>query len=317
MTLKKAILLAPLILTPNGGAWNGKCHMTVAYTAFQKLVPAVKPKVHELLMKNPDYKTWVKSIPKQNQEERLLAAFLRASQWPDDIKGKSGFRSDGTSNGNVPPQNDPTASQNIGYKDKLRHKYWHFHDKPFSSDDTPTRHPPTPSALTQIPILRDGLKSSTSDSVRSYALVWLIHLVGDVHQPLHAAARFTANQKDGDDGGNGVKLTNRQGTAVSSLHSFWDGLLGDNDVEDAIALGDALLEELGTPAGADVTDVATWIDESFQLAQQSAYVSPIKSDGSPSRTNSTYRGNARALAEKQVVLGAHRLARLINDSVKP
>lgn len=316
MTLKKAILLAPLILTPNGGAWNGKCHMTVAYTAFQKLVPAVKPKVHELLMKNPDYKTWVKSIPKQNQEERLLAAFLRASQWPDDIKGKPEFRSDGTSNGNVPPP-DATASRNIGYKDKLRHKYWHFHDKPFSSDGTPTREPPTPSALTQIPILRDGLKNSTSDSVRSYDLVWLIHLVGDVHQPLHATARFTVNQKSGDDGGNGLKLTNRQGAVVSSLHSFWDDLLGDNNVGDTITLGDALMDEFGTPAGAEVTDAAAWIDESFQLAQKFVYVSPISSDGSPSRADMTYRRNARDLAEKQVVLGGHRLARVISDALKP
>ncbi|MGH9719706.1 MAG: S1/P1 nuclease [Bryobacteraceae bacterium] len=300
-----------------GWSWNGKGHMTIAYIAYQRLDPALKPTVHTLLKANPDYKKWVQNIPASNQEERLLEAFLRASIWPDDIKSKSGYTSDGTNNGNVPPVNDPRAKQNIGYKDKFRHKYWHFHDHPFSSDGTATQKAPTPSALTMIPILADGLKTSPKKTIRSYDLVWLIHLAGDVHQPLHCAARFTAQQPNGDDGGNGVKLTNRQGNEVASLHSFWDGLLGGGFTEEAASLGDDLIAEHTSPPGATITNAETWIDESFKLAQKFAYAPPIRSDGKRSFTNSTYRKDATGLAEKQAVLAGWRLANVLNDSLKP
>src|ERR1700730_12872831 len=56
---------------------------------------------------------------------------------------------------------------------------------------------------TQIPMFRSALRatSGASDDVRSYDLVWLIHLVGDVHQPLHTTSRFTHEQPKGDAGG--------------------------------------------------------------------------------------------------------------------
>jgi hypothetical protein len=63
----------------------------------------------------------------------------------------------------------------------------------------------------QIAILGD---KSRPDSARSEALRWVVHLVGDVHMPLHAGDR-------GDRGGNDVKLT-FLGTQ-SNLHSVWDG----------------------------------------------------------------------------------------------
>lgn len=49
-------------------------------------------------------------------------------------------------------------------------------------------------------------------SDRIFALRWLIHAVGDVHQPLHTTSRH------GDRGGNGFELTGKYG----NLHAFWD-----------------------------------------------------------------------------------------------
>ena len=66
----------------------------------------------------------------------------------------------------------------------------------------------------QIAILGDRAQP---DSLRSEALKWVVHFIGDIHQPLHAGDR-------GDRGGNDIKLTflGRQ----SNLHSVWDsGLL--------------------------------------------------------------------------------------------
>ena len=58
---------------------------------------------------------------------------------------------------------------------------------------------------------------------RAIHLAWIFHLVGDVHQPLHAASRVTdrRDEREGDRGGNGFGLDewNR------NLHAFWDGAL--------------------------------------------------------------------------------------------
>lgn len=291
--------------------WSRGGHMTVAYIAYQKLTPAAKAKVDALLTKNPAYDKWVMDIPDTpaNHVLRTLTAFLRASLWPDDIKGEAGYRDagaviNGQMNINRPP-NTPEAGQNIGYADKLRHRYWHFHDTPFSSDHTPTQSPETPSALTQIPKMRDALAMSADEDLQSYDLVWLIHLVGDVHQPLHSAQRFTAMQPEGDAGGNAVKLCATSPSCSRNLHSLWDGLFGtDLDPDAAIAFGQDLL--LGTPtppAKASISDPAIWIQQSFQLAKTRAYAAPIKKDGSPSPTNAAYRKKAREAGEKQLVLG--------------
>ena len=311
-------LMLLLCLALPAWSWSRGGHMTVAYIAYQKLSSTAKSKVDALLVKNPDYSTWVANIPDtpQNRELRAQTAFLRASLWADDIKSKRDYTEDGLpgSNGNKPP-NTPEAGQNVGFSDKFIHKYWHFHDTPFSSDHTPTQPPLTPSALTQIPKLRDGLKNG-DDDLKSYDLSWLIHLVGDVHQPLHATSRFTVMQPNGDDGGNGVKLCQSTctGGGGQALHSFWDGLFGTSLVlEDAIDLGDTLLAENPTPpVAASIADPGKWLDESFRLAKKKAYAPPIRKNGGISTTNPTYRQAARETGEAQIVLAGYRLANLIN-----
>src|ERR1044071_5890467 len=160
--------------------WSRGGHMAVAYVAYQKLTPAAKAKVDALLMKNPDYNTWVANIPNTpaNKDQRALTAFMRASLWPDDIKNAMGYRDvgaviNGRMDSNRPP-NDAEAGANVGYTDKLRHRYWHFHDTPFSTDNTPTKPSETPSAKTQIPKMRDALAMSADEDLQSYDLVWLI-----------------------------------------------------------------------------------------------------------------------------------------------
>src|SRR5262249_39587347 len=62
------------------------------------------------------------------------------------------------------------------------------------------------------------------EKLKSYDLSWLLHLVGDVHQPLHATTRVSATKPDGDDGGNGVELS-----SPANLHTFWDDVLGSGN----------------------------------------------------------------------------------------
>ena len=111
--------------------------------------------------------------------------FMMAATWPDAIRSKPGYTDDGSEGGNRP--DGATSVQNIGYSDHLHHKYWHFVDTPFSTDGTTLPALPNPNAETQIAAFRAVLASNDPDEKKSYDLVWLEHLVGDVHQPIPRA----------------------------------------------------------------------------------------------------------------------------------
>jgi len=59
---------------------------------------------------------------------------------------------------------------------------------------------------------------------RGFALRNLLHLVGDMHQPLHVVARYSTQTPYGDEGGNLFPIFNL--TGVKNLHFYWDSGVG-------------------------------------------------------------------------------------------
>lgn len=306
--------LCIILLSASSDAWNSFGHMTVAYVAYQHLTPKTKKRVATLLKANPRYKEWARKVPAgSSAADRDMLIFMLAATWPDEIKGDNTYQNDGPDGGNRPP-NDPSASQNIGYSDHLRHKYWHFVDTPFTEDGTSLEAIPDPNAATQIAAFRATLASANPDPLKSYDLVWLLHLVGDVHQPLHATSRFTTQDPHGDAGGNAVKICVGQ-NCKASLHSLWDDLLGTSSKPaDAAAAG----KKLKAPNAqlAKITSEQKWVDESFVLAQSKAYVAPIKDDNGPFTVTAAYQRLARKTASERVALAGVRLANLLNQELK-
>ena len=300
-------------------AWNERGHMLVAFIAYQHLNVTAKKNVATLLKRNPQYNTWIQGLPANASEERrTLSAFIHAANWPDFIKSAEGYVADGPNGGNTPPPG-PEASQNIGYADKNQHRYWHFINVAFSDDGTPTEDPPSVNARSAIGRMRTALASaSTSDEIKSYDLTWLIHLVGDLHQPLHAVARFTHADRDGDKGGNDVALKcNATLQCPENLHSLWDGLLGVNVSPAQIAATGAKLDTGSVSSGANGIDVNVWIQESLELARTNAYRTVSgKPLGDPTATlDKAYLDRARAIARERVVLAGRRLAMLTNEAL--
>jgi hypothetical protein len=302
--------------TPAYG-WDNLGHMAVAAVAYQQLKPAVKDRVDALLRLNPDRKNWLKLIPAHTSaDKRRTMVFMIAATWPDRIKSMSNYTDAASlpgSGGNRPDPNDPRSSQNIGYADLLRHKYWHFVDEPFTQEPGTHLEPvPSPNALTQITTFRQVLASNRPDALKSYDLSWLLHIVGDVHQPLHSAARFGAIHPHGDAGGNLVTVCD---PGCVKLHAFWDDLLGTSD-KPADALTVALSLAAAPAALANVADASKWVDESFQAAQQSVYVTPVGLGQGKFTLTQPYENNARALARERVALAGARLANILNNELK-
>jgi S1/P1 nuclease len=298
-------------------AWDSFGHMLIAYVAYQDLTASTKVKVNALVRMNPDYKTWLKWLPAgTSKKDRDAMLFMIAATWPDQIKSDLAYRSDGDHGGNR-PEGSPDPSGNHGYSDKLRHKYWHFVDTPFAQDGSALPPIPTPHAGERIALFRGVLGSTAAAGLKSYDLVWLLHLVGDVHQPLHCVTRVSAASPQGDDGGNEVKLSCHD--CAANLHSYWDELPGkavsiQTAIEPAIAAAKALPK--ADPQTTAKSDEKEWIAESVQAAQEAAYQPPIAAGAGPFSLTSTYESTAAKVAVERVALAGARLARLLNRELK-
>jgi hypothetical protein len=326
-----AIFFVLLILSglpSQSRAWNDRGHMTVAYVAYQRLTPQTKARVKALLEMNPFHDRWAAAVPAgASEEDKDMIIFMLAATWADEIKGEPGFIDDGSHGGNRPDGN-PNANQNTGFDDKQKHKYRHFIDKPFSAPDgLPLPSIPSPNAQDSIALFRAVLASSDPDPLKAYDLSWLLHLVGDIHQPLHATTRVTSGLPDGDDGGNQVKLS--CANCPTNLHSFWDDLLGvttklqappdEKGLPDPPSIR-AIIKAAKKLPGANATasavaSEADWASESFEAAESSAYPGLVPVANGHFSLPSGYRTAAKRLAKKRIALAGARLANLLNNEL--
>lgn len=292
-------------------AWWDEGHMQIAYLAYKHLDPVVRDKADLLLRLNSDYPIWIAGAPEGKEK---LYAFVHAATWADDIKTKSDYYDDHVT--------DSTAGRNIPYG-HLKHSYWHFKDTLYSPDGTPLPAPDPVDAVTQLKLMIAKLPASSGapENLRSYDLVWMLHLVGDLHQPLHAIARYTAqiSGSGGDRGGNLELVTPATGETLP-LHFYWDRMFGGYssvfgaifDADDQGGLGNVTPDA----AKAQILDPEAWAQESFELAKQSAYAAPIRTDKAAVQLTRDYETNARNVARSQAALAAARLANLLNAALK-
>ena len=319
MSRRPRALLALLLATTAAPsfAWNGFGHMVVADIAWRDLkahAPQLLDRIDALLQMNPNYADWVQGVPRSQRQE---IAFVQAAHWADDIKNPArGYVSDGLDGGNTGVE--PVASRNLGYApaDNAMHKYWHFVDDGFSPDGTAVAATPTPNALERITLFAQTLGAdSATDALKSYDLTWLIHLVGDLHQPLHATTRFSADATGGDHGGNLVDTTcAKSAHCPSELHAVWDDILGTSTSARAAI---AYAATLAVPTGAAVqaSDDA-WARESLLMAQADAYAGIGAMTQGQHRLSGAYLARAKADAKQRVALAGARLSWLIQQHLR-
>lgn len=289
-------------------AWWDEGHMQVADVAYGHLTAQARDQVDVLLRLNTDYPKWIANAPDEATAKKW--AFVHAATWADDIKTKPyGYKRDDVSS--------PTAGQNIGYSDHNQHDYWHFKDISFSPDGTPLAPASTVDAVTQLKLMIAALPatSGASDDVRSYDLVWMTHLVGDLHQPLHAVTRLTHEIPGGDRGGNSEFIVPATGETVK-LHAYWDAIFGGYSsafgaVFDAEGQDGIKSIEVSEDMSKDL-DPENWAKESAAIAQKYAYAAPVSHGTDATLLTRDYETNARNIARSQAALAGARLANVIN-----
>jgi hypothetical protein len=144
---------------------------------------------------------------------------------------------------------------------------------------------------------------------RREALMFVIHFIGDMHQPLHSS-------DDKDQGGNGkhVVWDGRQ----TNLHSLWDsGLLGRIGTEDALfsALSAASQKHAKKWAAGSVED---WAEECHKLSVKIVYgkLPKVTDKTQPYTIDARYVRRADPLIEEQIEKAGARLARALNENVR-
>jgi len=313
------LLILVLFLHSPAGGWNNTGHMSVARIAYLNLStdPAnnIRAKVDALLTQHPDFNTLARGIG-ANDPNRGLIIFLRAATWPDLIKDDPRFVE-----GDEPSPSDPTPLP--GFPTMIRGRNWHFINVPFSSDGTATKPPKPINALVKIVEFRSAIgNSAVQPNIQAYDLSWLLHLVGDIHQPLHSVARFTTAHTNGDRGGNDVKLSDG-----SNLHTFWDDVFGSNETPQFITnLAKGITDEtkpgdqgeLIIPNdGAAEQTISLWITESATLAKYFVYTIGKDGIGDPKPTiTAKYQAVAKLIARHRIAVGGYRLAAMLNDRLK-
>lgn len=133
---------------------------------------------------------------------------------------------------------------------------------------------------------------------------------------MHASMRYTAEFKSGDFGGNSVKICTTGSKYCgmdNSLHSYWDGAIGSSESVSS-AISKAALLPATKSAELDITDPDIWAQESFALAKDYAYASPVGASKSKAyQLPTSYRIRAGSVAETRISLAGARLAVMLNN----
>lgn len=152
---------------------------------------------------------------------------------------------------------------------------------------------------------------------RLMALAFLVHFVGDLHNPMHAGDR-------GDRGGNDVKANYGIIGGRTNLHSMWDGYLAERAISTPPGGPRAILaasspQERAALAGGSVED---WSREGWERSRDFAYATLIgdpcgpKPEGRPTLGEEQVR-RLIPMLRRQVLAGGLRLAKLLDDALGP
>jgi len=189
---------------------------------------------------------------------------------------------------------------------------WHFIDIPLDSTglDMQRDCPKGDCIIAKIADFRTGwLDSAATPAARREALLFLVHFVGDLHQPLHC-------ENNNDKGGNEVPVSFLG--ASTNLHALWDtGLLRAMPGEDRLfqTLSQAITSEEVSSWSSGTVD--EWAGESFQAAKSTVYgLLPSVEKGQTVKLGEWYEQMAEPVLEQQLEKAAVRLAAILNGTAQ-
>lgn len=314
-----AMLLLPFSAT----AWDAVGHRLSADVAWSLMSADTREQVMSILRAHPRFEQDfvdampddIKATDRDTQSQWQLG---QAAIWPDIARGFEG--DDGA---------------------RFDHPNWHWVDGAWLRDEA-VRHggvyintDPRPDIAgipaeqiqqrSDVDNVANGLdfaisqlRNASDPAEKAVALSWLLHLIGDIHQPLHTGGLVSQRLfPEGDSGGNGIRLS------VGSLHSAWDRALREIPVSQSLPV----LVEMGTEISADPAQLGfhptRWLQESRDILLSSVYPESIinlvlrsESTGNDLETvtlTEAYKHDMRIISTRRLAEAGARIAVTLED----
>jgi len=288
-------------------AWDDAGHKITAWIAWNQMTPKVRARVSEILLSAPE-DSHLSSFFMQDSrslDARQRELFMIASTWPDIVRDR-----------------------------KFPNRYQRYHRGDWHYVNTFWKRENGKVVIVDVPDVDAGRATEKlhefakaiadpklSDADRAIAIAWILHIAGDIHQPLHASGRVTELEPKGDRGGNMFLLSPQGGPRDQevNLHWFWDSIVGRNvprpgDECDESYLGrfvGGFSAKFPAVGYSDIKDgkFDEWQAESARLAMEEVFPDTLVRNRMPS---DEYRKNAMKISEERLALAGHRIAALLN-----
>jgi len=294
-----AALLLALAARP-ALAWDDVGHMVVARIAWMQLSPAARERLVAVLAQAPADAGLAQLRPAPGAADRDAMFASYASTWPDIVR--------------LP---DP-AARHAYSRPPWHYIHWFWRDGADGRPEAvPGLEPDSVNILTELPRLVAVARDPRADAgQRAVALAWILHLMGDIAQPVHASSRVSARFPRGDDGALLFMLD-----STLSLHWFWDRTLaerypraaGETDAAYVRRIADAVMRGAPRTYTAEQLDAGgyeRWARHSLAVAQREVYCCGIAEDH-PAPPG--YLAHADQVVEPAVALAGARLAELLTS----
>lgn len=300
-------LLAAFLESAPALAWSRESHMTTGAIAFDDLAanhPAALAKLEQILTAHPHYSQLAAHAAGLNGGARTRAMFEWLARWPDDIKG--------------------TQYEHPDWHYELRVVYGRTWLWPFRNGNASF-------AFDQNFRLLANQTAPARD--RAIAIGWLLHIVGDIQQPLHAGHQMTSAFWETDEAGSIAFVRKPPGGEPVSLHSYWDESL-DVPGADGKVSGDTTSRAWAKPlqalwprtrishlaySGTAQQQFSNWLDESMVLARlvgyQGSYLQASADRKDAPLVTPFELRVAEELAKRRVATAGYRIADVLRLAV--
>ena len=271
-------LVLLLAQSGNGHGWDAVGHRLSSSIALEYLSDAGKAKLLAILRQHPRFQQdFIEPMPEfietADAAKRLDWLLGQAAYWPDRVRS-------------LPARE----------RDKYNRPSWHYIDGAWLRDTaqaqgnvyvgieqfSPVAGDPASSIRNEAQVdnimtaldFNSGILANEAATAasRAVALCWVLHLVADIHQPLHTGSLYSAKLfPRGDRGGNGIT------TDEGNLHARWDRALASEGLEfHRIAMVDAISQAKTPVISGPNSDWSQWLKESRELLLSVVYTTAMQ-----------------------------------------
>ncbi len=303
-----------LLLVCPGFGWDDVGHKITGYIAWQRMSPQARDNVIRILRSAPEDSTlgiYFQPYGAESEEMRRLEYFTLVATWADIVRDFGA---------------DPAFRNSVRNR-KYHRGTWHYDDIFWKQVDGRAElldgFPKGGLGVAKLKefdaLIRDP---AAGDPDKAIAIAWLVHIGGDLHQPLHTSGRVTETEPKGDQGGNLFQLM-PVGTPRDkqlNLHWYWDSIVARNipikpgmcESDYIRMLGNRMMKRLPfarVQGQLELGKFDEWQKESFAYDNTVVFSQDLKRNQMPSER---YKKNAFKLAERQLAMAGYRIGETLN-----